>query len=106
MSDPSLLLLDEPTSGIDLRTRQQVLDLLYDLKSDGFTIILTTHDLNWVAAQLPRILCLNGTITADGPPAEVLTPTVVQRTYGATMDVILHNGRPLVIDSMHAGDNS
>lgn len=106
MSDPSLLLLDEPTSGIDLRTRQQVLDLLYELKSDGFTIILTTHDLNWVAAQLPRILCLNGTITADGPPAEVITPRVVERTYGATMDVILHNGRPLVIDSAHAGDYS
>lgn len=100
MSRPSLLLLDEPTSGIDLHTRQQVLDLVHELKSDGFTIILTTHDLNWVAAQLPRILCLNGTITGDGAPAEVLTPAVVHDTYGANMDVIFHQGRPVVVDSL------
>jgi ABC-type Mn2+/Zn2+ transport system ATPase subunit len=101
MARPSLLLLDEPTSGIDLHTRQQVLDLVYELQSDGFTIILTTHDLNWVAAQLPRILCLNGTITGDGAPAEVLTPTVVHQTYGAQMDVIFHQGRPVVVDSVN-----
>jgi ABC-type Mn2+/Zn2+ transport system ATPase subunit len=103
MARPSLLLLDEPTSGIDLHTRQQVLELVHELQSDGFTIILTTHDLNWVAAQLPRILCLNGTITGDGPPAEVLTPTVVHQTYGAQMDVIFHQGRPVVVDSVHQG---
>jgi len=103
MARPSLLLLDEPTSGIDLHTRQQVLDLVHELQSDGFTIILTTHDLNWVAAQLPRILCLNGTITGDGAPAEVLTPTVVHQTYGAQMDVIFHQGRPVVVDSVNQG---
>jgi ABC-type Mn2+/Zn2+ transport system ATPase subunit len=103
MARPSLLLLDEPTSGIDLHTRQQVLDLVHDFQSDGFTIILTTHDLNWVAAQLPRILCLNGTITGDGAPAEVLTPAVVHQTYGAQMDVIFHQGRPVVVDSINQG---
>lgn len=104
MSRPSLLLLDEPTSGIDLHTRQQVLDLLHDLQSDGFSIILTTHDLNWVAAQLPRILCLNGTITGDGAPSDVLTSEVVRQTYGANMDVIFHHGRPVVVDSLSHGD--
>jgi ABC-type Mn2+/Zn2+ transport system ATPase subunit len=103
MARPSLLLLDEPTSGIDLHTRQQVLDLVHELQSDGFTIILTTHDLNWVAAQLPRILCLNGTITGDGAPAKVLTPAVVHQTYGAQMDVIFHQGRPVVVDSVNQG---
>ncbi len=103
MAQPSLLLLDEPTSGIDLHTRQQVLDLVHELQSDGFTIILTTHDLNWVAAQLPRILCLNGRITGDGAPADVLTPSVVHETYGAQMDVIFHQGRPVVVDSISQG---
>lgn len=100
MSRPSLLLLDEPTSGIDLQTRQQVLNLLHDLAKDGFSVVLTTHDLNWVAAQLPRILCLNGTITADGAPLDVLSSEVVHKTYGATMDVIFHHGRPVVVDSL------
>ena len=105
MSRPSLLLLDEPTSGIDLHTRQQVLDLVHELQNDGFTIILTTHDLNWVAAQLPRILCLNGTVTGDGAPSQVLTSQVVRETYGANMDVIFHQGRPVVVDSVNNGGN-
>lgn len=99
MAQPSLLLLDEPTSGIDLRTRQQVLDLLEDLRHDGLTVVITTHDLNWVAAHLPRIICLNRTIIADGSPSEVLTRPVVQATYGAEMDVIFHHGRPVVVDA-------
>lgn len=100
MSRPNLLLLDEPTSGIDLRTRRQVLDLVNELRSDGYTIVLTTHDLNWVASHLPRIICLNGTIIADGTPDDVLTPRVVRRTYGADMDVIFHHGRPIVVDAL------
>jgi ABC-type Mn2+/Zn2+ transport system ATPase subunit len=98
MSLPNLLLLDEPTSGIDLGTRQHVLELVEELRADGLTVVLTTHDLNWVAAHLPRIVCVNGTILADGAPADVLTEDVVEHTYGARMDVLLHNGRPVVVD--------
>jgi len=98
MSLPNLLLLDEPTSGIDLGTRQHVLELVEELRADGLTVVLTTHDLNWVAAHLPRIVCVNGTVVADGSPADVLTGDVVERTYGARMDVLLHHGRPVVVD--------
>lgn len=98
MARPSLLVLDEPTSGIDLQTRRQVLDLLFDLQKDGFSIVMTTHDLNWVAAHLPRIVCLNRTVIADGSPSHVLTSDVVQHTYDADMDVITHNGRPVIVD--------
>lgn len=103
MSRPTLLLLDEPTSGIDLHTRRQVLDLVEDLRNDGYTVLLTTHDLNWVASQMPRIICLNRTIIADGSPLDVLTPGVVRRTYGAEMDVIVHDGRPVIVDAARAG---
>lgn len=98
MSLPNLLLLDEPTSGIDLGTRQHVLELVGELRADGLTVVLTTHDLNWVAAHLPRIVCVNHTVVADGAPANVLTPDVVERTYGARMDVLIHHGRPVVVD--------
>lgn len=104
MSSPDLLLLDEPTSGIDLQTRRQVLDLVDDLRGDGYTILLTTHDLNWVAAHMPRIICLNHTIVADGSPRAVLNTDVVRRTYGADMDVIIHQGRPVVVDTSWTGD--
>jgi ABC-type Mn2+/Zn2+ transport system ATPase subunit len=95
---PELLLLDEPTSGVDLRTRHEVLHLLGDLNADGLAIVLTTHDLNGIASHLPRIVCLNTEIIADGPPSLVLTPDVLERTYGAPMDVLEHGGLRIVVD--------
>jgi ABC-type Mn2+/Zn2+ transport system ATPase subunit len=98
VSDPQLLLLDEPTSGIDLRTRSEMLGLVDDLRNDGLTILMTTHDLNWVASHLPRIVCLNQTVRADGAPLEVLRPDVLAATFGADMKVIEYDGRPVIVD--------
>lgn len=95
---PELLLLDEPTSGVDLRTRHEVLHLLGDLNADGLAIVLTTHDLNGIASHLPRIVCLNSGVIADGPPSLVLTSEVLERTYGAPMDVLEHGGLRIVVD--------
>lgn len=96
--NPDILIMDEPTSGVDVRTRHEVLHLLADLHADGLTILLTTHDLNGLAAHLPRLLCLNKRVIADGNPREVLTPQVLEATYGAPMEVLEHGGMPLVID--------
>lgn len=97
---PRLLLLDEPTSGVDLRTRSEVLALLNELRSEGLAIMLTTHDLNWVAAYLPRLICLNHTVVADGSPDEVLTPGVLRSTFGTEVTVVHHEGRVLVTDAV------
>lgn len=96
---PELLVLDEPTSGVDVGTRHEVLHLLSDLHDSGVSIVLTTHDLNGLAAHLPRIVCLNKTVIADGAPSEIITPTVLEKTYGAPMEVLIHGGMPVVIDS-------
>ena len=96
-----LVLLDEPTSGVDLRTRHDVLHLLHELNREGMTILLTTHDLNWVAAHLPRVVCLNGTVIADGPPTEVFTPDVLRRTYDADVRVIREGDLVFVADQTH-----
>jgi ABC-type Mn2+/Zn2+ transport system ATPase subunit len=96
--NPDILIMDEPTSGVDVRTRHEVLHLLADLHADGLTILLTTHDLNGLAAHLPRLVCLNKRVIADGNPREVLTPSVLEATYGAPMEVLEHGGMPLVVD--------
>jgi ABC-type Mn2+/Zn2+ transport system ATPase subunit len=101
MGRPDLLLLDEPTSGVDVRTRHELLHLLDDLHRDGLAIVLTTHDLNGVATHLPRLLCLNRAPTALGTPHEVLTPEVLERTYGAPLHVLRHAGLPFVVDGPH-----
>ncbi len=104
VQQPDLLVLDEPAASVDVRTRHELLHLLDGLNAGGLAILLTTHDLNGLAAHLPRLVCFNRTVIADGPPAEVLHPYVLERTYGAPMNVLSHGGMPVVLerDSTHA----
>ena len=109
ISSPQLLLLDEPTAGVDIKTRDDVMHLLHDLNHDGVTIIITTHEINAVAVHLPWIVCLAGRILAEGPPSEVITTEVLWLTYGAEMPVIHYEGMTIVAESPHSygrnGDN-
>ena len=89
ISDPQLLLLDEPTSGVDIKTSHEILHELRELNAAGVTIVLTTHDLNGVASHLPRLVCLGqGTILADGTAEQVLQPELLERSYGQPMLVV------------------
>jgi ABC-type Mn2+/Zn2+ transport system ATPase subunit len=105
LNRPQLLLMDEPTSGVDIRTRHDVLHLVSDLNREGLAVVVTTHDLNGLAAHLPTLVCLNTEVIAAGAPADVLTPEVLQRTYGAPMDVLEHAGMRVVIDPFTMPDN-
>ncbi len=105
LGKPQLLLMDEPTSGVDVRTRHEVLHLLEDLHSEGLTIVLTTHDLNGIAAHLPHLVCLNTEILGQGTPRQVLTADVLERTYGARMEILEHAGMPIVLDRYVPADN-
>ncbi len=102
ISSPQLLLLDEPTSGVDIKTRDDVMHLLHDLNHDGVTIIITTHEINAVAVHLPWIVCLAGRILAEGPPSEVITTEILRLTYGAEMPVIHYEGMTIVAESPHS----
>ena len=98
LRQPQLLLMDEPTAGVDVKTRHEILHVLHELNADGLAVVLTTHDLNGVAAHLPHLVCLNREVIAAGKSAEVLTPEVLELTYGAPMDVLEHAGMKLVVD--------
>lgn len=103
MNDPALLFLDEPTSGVDVATRHDVLHLLHDLNhDDGTAVVITTHDLNGIAAHMHDLVCLNRRVIAAGPSAEILTPEVLEQTYGAPMDVLKHGGMPVVVEHLEA----
>jgi ABC-type hemin transport system ATPase subunit len=65
--------------------------------------VLTTHDLNGLAAHLPRLVCINASVIADGAPIDVLNSDVLEKTYGAPMEVLIHGGMPIVLDN--GGDN-
>jgi ABC-type Mn2+/Zn2+ transport system ATPase subunit len=104
VSEPQIVLLDEPTAGVDVRTRHEVLHLLGDLNAEGLAVVLTTHDLNGIAAHLPHLVCLNTEVIGAGSPRQVLTPDVLERTYGAPMEILEHGGMPVVVDRYGPGD--
>ncbi len=80
VGDPKLLLLDEVASEVDVRYQHQIFDHLCNLSAER-TVIITSHDLNCVAGRIPRTIALNGTVVADGPTQEVLTPRLVEKLY-------------------------
>src|SRR5579875_3161938 len=85
---PRLLLLDEPTSHLDIKYQIEVLELVRRLNREtGVTVIAAMHDLNLAARYFPRLLLFQRGIVADGGPAEVLEPRLLQRVYGVAVQV-------------------
>lgn len=71
---PPVLVVDEPTTGLDLRGSMNIMQLLRQWNADGRTIIIITHDMNIVAEFAPRtVVMAQGRVLADGPTREVLT---------------------------------
>jgi len=95
---PQLLVLDEPTTGVDIRTRHEILHLLGELQQQGTTVLLTTHELNAVATHLPYVVCLNRSIVAQGPPTQVFTDQILTQLYGAPMHVVREGDVTVVVD--------
>jgi len=85
---PQLLLLDEPTTGVDMKTQHDILHLLHELNREGMTILLATHDLNTIASHIPWVICFQHGVVAQGPPETVLTPDILRQTYNADMVVL------------------
>jgi len=102
-ADPDLLVLDEPTAGVDLKTQHGILHLLGELNRRGVTILITTHDLNAVARHLPWVICFNRGVVAQGDPEEVFTSQILSRTYDSEMSVIRQGEVTLVDDSPGSG---
>jgi zinc/manganese transport system ATP-binding protein/zinc transport system ATP-binding protein len=92
VAQPDLLILDEPTTGVDLRSAENIFHQLAQLNHDGMTILLTTHDLNMAAAHVPWVVCLNKTVVAQGSPHETFTEAILSETYEGEMMVIVQNG--------------
>jgi ABC-type Mn2+/Zn2+ transport system ATPase subunit len=101
IADPELLVLDEPTNGVDLRSAENIFHQLAHLSQDGITVVLTTHDLNMAAAHAPWVVCLNRSIIAQGPPEVVCTEAILGETYQSEMLVIHHEGLILVQQKPH-----
>jgi iron complex transport system ATP-binding protein len=102
---PSVLLLDEPTTSLDLGRQLQVLELIRDQQREhGLTVISATHDLTLAAAYADRLALISlGTLVADGTPAEVLTTATLGEHYGVPLRVIHHPDGGVAVLPIRAG---
>lgn len=95
-----VLILDEPTSNLDVRHQLQVTELLRDLAiSNGMTVVMISHDLNVSAKYADTIvmMALPGVVHMVGTPEEVLTEDTIRYVYGVDCRIIEDEGRPHVI---------
>ncbi|MCB5180547.1 ABC transporter ATP-binding protein [Streptomyces antimicrobicus] len=96
-----LLLLDEPTTYLDIQHQLDVLDLCAELHEEqGRTLVAVLHDLNHAARYATHLIAMRGgTVVAEGPPAEVVTAELVERVFGLKCQVIddPETGTPLVV---------
>jgi manganese/zinc/iron transport system ATP- binding protein len=82
VQDPEVFLMDEPFSGVDLTTEQEILELLVKLKSLGKTILIVFHDLGIAERYFDYLLLLNRRLIACGPIKETGTPETFARAFG------------------------
>lgn len=95
--DPATLVLDEPTAGLDLAARFDLVERLGALARDGRGIVLVTHRLDDIPAGIGRAVLLRaGRIVADGPPADVFNDHTLSAAYGTAVRVTAIDGRYLV----------
>ena len=77
-----VILLDEPFTGVDVKTEKRIVDLLLQLRQDGHTILVSTHDLASISTFCDRVILLNQTILATGTTEETFTEENLAMTFG------------------------
>lgn len=98
--DTDIILLDEPTTFLDIAHQYDLLELFGELNREGRTIVAVLHDLNQAARFASDLVVMkDGTIHAQGPPREILTPALVHEVFGLAADVMddPQSGTPMVV---------
>lgn len=90
---PQLLILDEPTRGLDLVARHDFMERVRTIAAGGTTLLLVTHYLDEIVPEIDRVVLLDGgRITADGRKRDVLTAARLGPLFGARLTVDVHDG--------------
>jgi ABC-type Mn2+/Zn2+ transport system ATPase subunit len=103
-ADPALYLLDEPVTGIDATTQEDLMDILEEESRRGRTVVATTHDLACAAQRFQRVAAINRRLIAHGPASLILDPEVLSATYGGHLLVL--GGQTVLLDDAHHHDQA
>jgi ABC-type Mn2+/Zn2+ transport system ATPase subunit len=101
-AEAELFLLDEPVTGIDASTQEEIMDVLGRQAAQGRTVIASTHDLACAAECFGRVVAINRRIVADGPAEIALDTRVLARAYGGHL--LLVAGDRILLDDAHHHD--
>jgi manganese/iron transport system ATP-binding protein len=104
MSHRRLLLLDEPLNGVDATTQEVIVSILAELRSEGRSMLISTHDLQMARRISTRMLFLNQTVVAYGPAHEAFTPEVLRRTFAGSLLVV--GAEPGLVEVVDSGSCS
>jgi len=99
--EPELLLLDEPTTGVDPATTGSFYELMHQLHGEGITILMVSHDVGVVSQYVDKIACLNRRLVVHGRPSEVLTAEAVEGCYGCGALFLTHGAVPHIVVDVH-----
>lgn len=92
LGNPSVLLLDEPTAGIDEPGQKQLNELVHRLQEEqGLTVLFISHELTVVYQYATNVLCLNRSRACFGPPRKILTPDLLSNIYGTPVKFHVHD---------------
>ena len=105
-ADPELYLLDEPVTGVDATTQEELMDVLEAEARAGKTVIASTHDLICAAQRFHQAAFLNGRVVATGPAEMVLDRQLLSDTYGGHVLILPGDGDRLVLDDAHHHDEA
>ncbi|CAK7257820.1 MULTISPECIES: manganese/iron ABC transporter ATP-binding protein [unclassified Shinella] len=90
-----VILLDEPFTGVDVRTEEQIVELLGKLRDEGRVMLVSTHNLGSVPDFCDRTVFVKGTVIASGPTAETFTEANLERAFGGVLRHFILGGRDL-----------
>jgi zinc transport system ATP-binding protein len=81
-SEPQLLVLDEPTTGVDIESQDRFFKLLADLKNRGLSILMASHEIALLAGEVTRLACINSALVYDGDPKKFMRKENLMKIYG------------------------
>ena len=105
--EAELMLMDEPLTGLDVRSHEAIFGILATLREREVTVMVSTHDLNLAAERFDRLMLLNQKLIGFGPADEIFTPELLDQAYSGHMRLLqTPNGMMFVSDGCCGGDET
>jgi ABC-type Mn2+/Zn2+ transport system ATPase subunit len=103
--EAELMLMDEPLTGLDAGSQEDVFQVLDELQAQNVTVVVSLHDLKMASQRFDRVMLLNRGMLGIGPPAEVLIPENLVTAYGGHLHLVPTEDGTLALGDTCCGDN-